>query len=79
MLCQNESYKDYVATLQTEFIESGQEKPIKPPPQDDRKEVKFKKEFALEDENFQTLWGKIKTKNNYPIKALLPILKKILN
>ena len=63
----NESYKDYVATLQTEFIESGQE-PIKPPPQDDRKEVKFKKEFALEDENFQTLWGKIKQKTKYNIK-----------
>ena len=60
----NESYKDYVATLQTEFIESGQE-PIKPPPQDDRKEVKFKKEFALEDENFQTLWRKIKQKTKY--------------
>ena len=62
----NESYQDYVASLQSEFNESGQTGMI-PPAQHRRKIIKFKKQFATNDENFKALWVKIKKKTKYNI------------
>jgi len=62
----NESYQDYVASLQTEFDESGQNS-VLPLAQNRRKTVKFKKQFATNDENFKILWQKIKQKTHYAI------------
>jgi type III restriction enzyme len=62
----NESYQDYVASLQSEFNESGQIGII-PPAQHKRKIIKFKKQFATNDENFKALWAKIKKKTKYNI------------
>ncbi len=63
----NESYQDYVATLQSEFKNDNQTAII---PSDSNKKitVKFKKYFATNDENFKKLWEKIKQKTQYNIK-----------
>ncbi len=63
----NESYQDYVATLQTEFNESGQTG-VTPQAQNKRTTVKFKKQFATNNENFKLLWEKIKKKTKYDVQ-----------
>ncbi len=62
----NESYKDYVATLQSEFKESGQAG-IVPPAKAGRKKVKLKKEAGINLEEFKKLWKKINKKTRYNI------------
>ncbi|SMN00137.1 Type III restriction-modification system restriction subunit [uncultured Candidatus Thioglobus sp.] len=63
----NESYQDYVSTLQTEFDESGQ-RGITPPSKKNRTTVKFKKQFATNDANFKILWKRIKHKTKYDVQ-----------
>ncbi|SMM99948.1 Type III restriction enzyme, res subunit:DEAD/DEAH box helicase, N-terminal [uncultured Candidatus Thioglobus sp.] len=63
----NESYQDYVSTLQTEFDESGQ-RGITPPSKKNRTIVKFKKQFATNDANFKILWKRIKHKTKYDVQ-----------
>lgn len=63
----NESYQDYVSTLQTEFNESGQTG-ITPSAKNKRTTVKFKKQFATNNENFKLLWEKIKKKTKYDVQ-----------
>jgi type III restriction enzyme len=62
----NESYQDYVANLQSEFKEIGQEAPT-PDNQKRKVIVKFKKRFATNDENFKILWQKISKKTKYNV------------
>ncbi|RLA08070.1 MAG: DEAD/DEAH box helicase [Gammaproteobacteria bacterium] len=63
----NESYQDYVATLQSEFKTSGQ-KGFTPADRNKRVVVKFKKQFATDNKSFKILWQKISQKTRYNIK-----------
>lgn len=60
----NESYKSYVATLQTEFKESGQQS-IKPEQRNKRKTVRLKKLAGANEQAFKNLWNHINQKTKY--------------
>ena len=63
----NESYKEYVSKLQTEFDESGQ-KAVTPANSNKKKVVKLKKEAGINLEEFKKLWKKINQKTKYNLK-----------
>ncbi len=62
----NESYKDYVATLQSEFKESGQNG-VTPPAKSQKRKVRLKKETGINLPEFKKLWEKISKKTKYNI------------
>ncbi len=66
----NESYKDYVSKLQTEYLEEYGPGDVPPPPPDARKKgiAKLRKEYMLTPE-FKELWEKIKHKTRYAVKV----------
>ncbi|MBO8129796.1 MAG: DEAD/DEAH box helicase family protein [Peptococcaceae bacterium] len=66
----NESYKDYVAKLQTEYIEEYGPGDTPPPPPDARKrgKARLRKEYMLKPE-FKELWERIKHKTRYAVKV----------
>ena len=61
----NESLRQYVSQLQTEFVEDGIYK-VPPGPSNARSRIpiKLKKNFQ-KDENFKELWGRISKKTRY--------------
>jgi type III restriction enzyme len=64
----NESYEQYVATLQSEIeAEYGKEGTPPKPPRAERVQVKVRKEFLLKPE-FKELWERIKHKTRYAVK-----------
>jgi type III restriction enzyme len=65
----NESYSEYVATLQSEFEEDGIYKgPPLPSNAKKRTTVKLKKDFA-KNENFQQLWDRISKKTRFVVSV----------
>jgi type III restriction enzyme len=65
----NESYSDYVQTLQGEFVEDGIYKSAPAPENAKRKyTVKLKKDFE-KDEDFKELWEKISKKTRYIVSV----------
>lgn len=66
----NESYKDYVSRLQTEYLEEYGSGDVPPPPADARKKgiAKLLEEYLLTPE-FNELWEKIKHKSRYAVKV----------
>jgi len=65
----NESYAQYVAQLQGEFVEDGIYKAPPPPHNAKRKKtVKLKKGFA-QDKNFNAIWEKISKKTKYLVRV----------
>jgi type III restriction enzyme len=66
----NESYKDYVSKLQTEYMEEYGPGDVPPPPPDARKKgiARLRKEYMLTPE-FKELWEKIKHKTRYAVKV----------
>jgi len=66
----NESYKDYVSKLQTEYLEEYGPGDVPPPPPDARKKgiARLRKEYMLTPE-FKELWEKIKHKTRYAVKV----------
>jgi len=63
----NESYEDFAKGLQEEYSQAGYIGVSKPVNVRDRIIVKFKKIFATDNEDFKTLWNKIKQKTVYNI------------
>jgi len=63
----NESYEDFAKGLQEEYTQAGYTGVSKPVNARDRVVVKFKKVFATDNEDFKTLWDKIKQKTVYNI------------
>lgn len=63
----NESYEDFAKGLQDEYSQAGYVGVSKPVNARGRVEVKFKKVFATDNEDFKTLWDKIKQKTVYNI------------
>lgn len=64
----NESYKEFVGNLQSEYIEDG----YKTPQVSNKKgkiTVKFKKQIVLENEDFKKLWEKIRKKTKYKLEV----------
>lgn len=66
----NESYKDYVSKLQTEYLEEYGPGDVPPPPPDARKKgiARLRKEYMLTPE-FRELWERIKYKTRYSVKV----------
>lgn len=66
----NESYEQYVSTLQTEIVEEyGEgEAPPRPPNARTRREVHFRKKYLLDDQ-FKELWKRISEKTKYSVKV----------
>ena len=65
----NESYSDYVAKLQSEFVEDGIYKAPPIPNNAKRKlTVKLKKGFD-KDENFRAIWERISKKTKYVVRV----------
>jgi len=63
----NESYEDFAKGLQEEYSHAGYVGTQKPVNVRDRVEIKFKKVFATDNEDFKALWDKIKQKTVYNI------------
>lgn len=63
----NESYEDFAKGLQEEYSQAGYIGVSKPANVRDRVVVKFKKIFATDNEDFKTLWNKIKQKTVFNI------------
>lgn len=63
----NESYEDFANGLQEEYSQAGYIGVSKPSNARDRVSVKFKKIFATDNEDFKTLWSKIRQKTVYNI------------
>jgi type III restriction enzyme len=63
----NESYEDFAKGLQEEYSQAGYVGVAKPANVRDRIVVKFNKVFATDNEDFKTLWNKIKQKSVYNI------------
>lgn len=63
----NESYEDFAKGLQEEYSQAGYIGVSKPANARDRVIVKFKKIFATDNQDFKTLWDKIKQKTVYNI------------
>ncbi|MFO7154674.1 MAG: DEAD/DEAH box helicase family protein [Caldicoprobacter oshimai] len=65
----NESYKDYVSKLQTEYLEEYGPGDVPPPPPNARKKgiARLRKEYMLTPE-FRELWDRIKHKTRYSVK-----------
>lgn len=64
----NESYEDFAKGLQEEYSQAGYVGIPKPVNARGRVDVKFKKVFATDNEDFKTLWSKIKQKTVFNIK-----------
>jgi type III restriction enzyme len=64
----NESYADYVAQLQSEFVEDGIYKAVMPHNAKSRVTVKLKKDFA-KDGNFAALWKRISKKTRFLVNV----------
>ncbi|MCX6757625.1 MAG: DEAD/DEAH box helicase family protein [Candidatus Nomurabacteria bacterium] len=63
----NESYEDFAKGLQDEYSQAGYIGVSKPANVRDRVNVKFKKIFATDNEDFKVLWNKIKQKTIFSI------------
>lgn len=63
----NENYKDFVASLQTEYDEAGYD--VSPPSANARKPVNvtFDKSLPVENKDFQKLWEKIRKRTKFNI------------
>lgn len=64
----NESYREFVASLQSEYVAAGYKEA--PPTPDARRRtiVKFRKYLAAESEDFKSLWAKIRQKTRFNIE-----------
>ncbi len=64
----NESYRDYVAQLQTEYVDEFGEGATGPKPEDARKRVEVQRKPGVElDENFRELWSRIAKRTRYRV------------
>lgn len=63
----NESYQDFAESLQKEYADAGYTNGPKPANTRERIEIKFKKSFATDNENFRKLWDLIKQKTVYNV------------
>lgn len=63
----NESYREFVAGLQSEYDAAGYKEAPVPPDARKRTTVKFRKQLATESEDFQKLWAKIRQKTQFNI------------
>ena len=66
----NESYEQYVSTLQTEIVEEygAEEAPPRPPNARTRRVVKFRKSYLLDD-RFKDLWQRISQRTRYSVRV----------
>ena len=63
----NESYQDFAESLQKEYTDAGYTNAPKPANGRGRIEIKFKKVFATDNEDFKKLWDLIKQKTVYNV------------
>ncbi|MBU0648012.1 DEAD/DEAH box helicase, partial [Patescibacteria group bacterium] len=63
----NESYKDFVGSLQTEYTDAGYKSSIPAANARRRVNVKFRKHLATDNEDFKKLWDKIRKRTKYNI------------
>lgn len=74
----NESYQEFVAKLQTEYLESGYVQTPTPDNAKKRVPIKFKKYIASHNQEFKILWEKIRKKTIYNITLKTKKLIKIV-
>lgn len=64
----NESYKDFVGTLQSEYNEAGYKEIPEASNSREKIEVKFQKHLPVDSEDFKNLWSKIRKKTKFNIE-----------
>lgn len=64
----NESYRDFVGSLQSEYDEAGYRQAPEASNARDKIAVKFRKNISAENEEFNKLWDKIKRKTKFNIE-----------
>ncbi|HET8575061.1 MAG TPA: DEAD/DEAH box helicase family protein [Candidatus Paceibacterota bacterium] len=64
----NESYRDFVSSLQTEYTEAGYRETVVPPNGRNREVAKFKKEMET-NEDFQKLWEQIRRRTKFNMEV----------
>jgi len=64
----NESYKEFVGGLQTEYDEAGYKEIPRTADVRERLTIKFKKHLAIENEDFKKLWEKIRRRTKFNIE-----------
>lgn len=64
----NESYKEFVGGLQTEYDEAGYKEAPKTADARERVTIKFKKHLASQSEDFKKLWDKIRRRTKFNIE-----------
>lgn len=70
----NESYKDFVGSLQTEYDDAGYKQVPEASNAREKVEVKFRKNLSAENEDFKNLWERIKKKTKFNIELKSSIL-----
>lgn len=64
----NESYREFVGGLQTEYNEAGYKETPKAADARERVTIKFRKHLASQSEDFKKLWEKIKKRTKFNIE-----------
>ena len=72
----NESYQEFVARLQTEYLEAGYSQTPQPVNAREKVTVKFNKYFASQNQEFKILWEQIRKRTKYNIFLKTKVLVK---